>query len=69
MFDVSHMICTQLHSVHLSIRVGDNSQRREEIVKKISNCAFECDNYYYIIISISDLPYLPECHIMSHCHR
>ena len=32
---VVHMICTRLHLGHLSVHVGDSSQRSEEIVKKI----------------------------------
>ena len=27
--------------------VGDGSRRNEEIVKKMSNCAFECHYHYY----------------------
>ena len=34
------MIARDLHTGHLSVRVGDGSRRSEEIVKKISNCAF-----------------------------
>ena len=45
-----HVICTRLRPGHLSVRVGDSSRRCEEIVKKISNSAFECDYYYYITL-------------------
>ena len=41
------MCCTWLRPGHLSVHVGDSSRRCEEIVKKISNSAFECDYYYY----------------------
>ena len=44
-----HMICTRLLLGHLNLCVGDDLQRSEEIVKKISNCAFECDYYYYVL--------------------
>ena len=33
--DVFHMICTRLRLGHLSVRVGDNSRRCEEIVKNL----------------------------------
>ena len=42
-----HVICTRLRPGHLSVLVGDSSRLCEEIVKKISNSAFECDYYYY----------------------
>ena len=41
------MICTRLRPGHLSIRVGDGSRRSEEIVKKISNCAIQCDYHHH----------------------
>ena len=31
--DVLHVICLRLRQGHLSVRVGDSSRRREEIVK------------------------------------
>ena len=30
-----HVICTQLRSGHLSVRVGDSSGRREEVVENL----------------------------------
>ena len=47
-----HVICTRLRLGYLSVRVGDSSRCCEEIVKKISNSAFECD--YYYIITVTD---------------
>ena len=40
------MICTQMRPGHLSICVLDGSQRSEEIVKNILNCAFQCGFFF-----------------------
>ena len=42
-----HVICTQMHPGHLSVRVGDSSRRSEEIVKKTSRIA--AFNAFFII--------------------
>ena len=48
--DVLNVICTQMRHSHLSVLVGDGSRRIEEI-EKISNCAFQCDCFYYYYLA------------------
>ena len=45
--DVLHVICTRLRPGHLSVRVGDSSQRTEEIVKNL-DLRLSIDYYYHL---------------------
>ena len=36
-----HVVCTQFHMGHLSVRVGDSSRRSEEIVKNLELCLWK----------------------------